>query len=435
MRVLRLALCLMIALTGGPLQAERQAFPPVETHTQAPVAGIELAQFRRGFGGYRAPVYRPPVYRPPPMRTIPRVPPPNMARPAPPRAPPPPISRSVPRAVPKIAAPRVVAPKTLAPPKIAAASPRVQPGRAAAPAMRPALRPPSAAATIPPAARGVPGTSAQRLAAGVRTGRTVRFAALPPRAGVSSAAVPRGSRAAPVSGRAANSTTLQASRLKAQRQKEARAQAQRQAMLATALSARSLLGAEGLRRHTKSLRGTLLAYSADRRPAARLSGGQAASMSLITISSNLATGRPSAIYSGFGDLSKRQSRLLSTLRAPGNSIVVNKGGVSHRDLAALTAKTGDEFAVFTTGGRRLVVRGTSRGFHGAIDEKWAIEKAKQGWRFSAHTHPIPRGVRSDAVLFSSDGDKKILRLFPNETSAIINSKGDYLIFDAGGDRN
>lgn len=235
MRVLRLALCLIIALAGGPLQAERQAFLQAETRTEAPAAGTELAQFRRGFGGYRAPVYRPPVYRPPPIRTIPRAPP-IITRPAPPRAPPPVIPRSIPKAVPKIAAPPMAAPKTLVPPKIVAASPRLQPGRTAAPALRPILRSPSVKATLPTAVRGVPGSSAQRLAAGVRTGRTMRFMALSPRAGVLSAGVPRGDHAAPISGRAAKTQTLQASR--AQRQKGARAATKQRAFLVKVLSSK-----------------------------------------------------------------------------------------------------------------------------------------------------------------------------------------------------
>lgn len=38
---------------------------------------------------------------------------------------------------------------------------------------------------------------------------------------------------------------------------------------------------------------------------------------------------------------------------------MNKGDVSLNDLAALTAKTGDEFAMFTRGSQRIIIRGNA----------------------------------------------------------------------------
>jgi hypothetical protein len=112
---------------------------------------------------------------------------------------------------------------------------------------------------------------------------------------------------------------------------------------------------------------------------------------------------------------------------------VRKGAVTHRDLAALTAATGDEFAVFTTGGRRLVVRGGPEGFHGIIDGQWAASMRAQGWRFSAHTHPVYEGVPTRNFLRSSGDDQAIIRVFGQERSAILNSVGERGLFGPGGD--
>lgn len=63
-----------------------------------------------------------------------------------------------------------------------------------------------------------------------------------------------------------------------------------------------------------------------------------------------------------------------------------------------------EFALFTLGSRRIVVRGDSR----ALDIKDLLPKLRsEGWRWSAHTHP---GTR-DIVLNASGkfGDRDVLR--------------------------
>lgn len=148
----------------------------------------------------------------------------------------------------------------------------------------------------------------------------------------------------------------------------------------------------------------------------------------FTIRTPLPTGEPGAIYKGFADLSRRQKGLLGELSNAGDSIIISKRSVSQKDIAALTAKTGDEFAVFTLGSRRMLVRGNSSGFDGIIDETWATARAAEGWRFSAHTHPIPDGVNPSTVLRSSVGDRGILELFPNNRSAILNSEGGRVLF-------
>lgn len=159
----------------------------------------------------------------------------------------------------------------------------------------------------------------------------------------------------------------------------------------------------------------------------------ASAKAVQTISSPLPNGQPGAIWRGFGQPNARQQNLLDRLQAPGDTIVVTKGQISQKDLAALTAATGDEFAVFTTGGRRMIVRGGADNFGGIIDENWASARAAEGWRFSAHTHPIPDNVNPGVVMRSSEGDRAILDLFDNENSAIMGSNGARSLFDREGD--
>jgi len=96
---------------------------------------------------------------------------------------------------------------------------------------------------------------------------------------------------------------------------------------------------------------------------------------------------------------------------------------STSDLAALTAQTGDEFAMFTTGGRRMIIRGNPRSV--PINTSAAEQLANQGWRWFAHSHP---GI-SQTVLTASGGDRAVLSQFVNQAkSRIFNSVGRSQIF-------
>jgi len=50
--------------------------------------------------------------------------------------------------------------------------------------------------------------------------------------------------------------------------------------------------------------------------------------------------------------------------------------------------------------------------------------AQQGYKWSGYTHP---GIDFNC-LFSSDGDRTILKQFNQDTSVIYNSKGQFLTF-------
>lgn len=133
-------------------------------------------------------------------------------------------------------------------------------------------------------------------------------------------------------------------------------------------------------------------------------------------------GNPNAILIFDVDLNNRQKELLDKLSEYDSQITVSKETVSMADLSALTAKTGDEFAMFTKGNERLIIRGNSKMV--STDTDAAKLLANQGYKWSGHTHPGDTML----CLFPSDGDKAILKCFPQDISVIYNSKGEYATF-------
>jgi hypothetical protein len=117
---------------------------------------------------------------------------------------------------------------------------------------------------------------------------------------------------------------------------------------------------------------------------------------------------------------------LDKLPGYGSRAVVNKRDVSMLDLSALTAKTGDEFAMFTKAGRRLIVRGNSEKIPLSYNE--LSEMVSIGYRWSGHTHP---GIM-DVDLTVSKGDLDVLELFGQISSTVYNAAGKYRVFRKGG---
>ncbi|WP_221928398.1 LysM peptidoglycan-binding domain-containing protein [Pseudomonas kilonensis] len=146
----------------------------------------------------------------------------------------------------------------------------------------------------------------------------------------------------------------------------------------------------------------------------------------LTIAANTATGQPAAISRGFGTLNSRQASILEELPEFGSNTIAHKA-FGQRDLAALTAATGDEFAMFSTGGRRLIFRGDVGSV--PISPEMASRLSDRGWRWSSHTHP---GFEA-GVLRSSPGDQAVLRATGRNQSAIFNSMGQRGIFTPNGD--
>lgn len=68
-------------------------------------------------------------------------------------------------------------------------------------------------------------------------------------------------------------------------------------------------------------------------------------------------GNPNAVF-GI-ELNNRQEDLLEKLSEFDSKVIVDKKSVNMADLSVLTAHTGDEFALFTRGKDRLIIRGNS----------------------------------------------------------------------------
>ena len=130
-------------------------------------------------------------------------------------------------------------------------------------------------------------------------------------------------------------------------------------------------------------------------------------------------GKPWAVKRRGRPLTNRQQRLLDALPDYGSRVTVRKGDVSMSDLAALTAKAEVEFAMFTCGSRRLIIRGDW--WHVEI-ENAEVEKMGARWyKWSGHTHVGEN-------LSFSEGDYNVLGYFDQARSVIYNSWGKNHVF-------
>ena len=137
---------------------------------------------------------------------------------------------------------------------------------------------------------------------------------------------------------------------------------------------------------------------------------------------NTGKGNPNAMTHFDRPLNNRQQRLMDQLPSYDSRTTVRKQDVNLRDISALTAKTGDEFALFTRKGERMIVRGNA--YMTNINREIAERMASEGWRWSGHTHP----GTDYFCLIPSDGDKMILRAFGQGQSCIVNSTGQWNTF-------
>ena len=144
---------------------------------------------------------------------------------------------------------------------------------------------------------------------------------------------------------------------------------------------------------------------------------------------NINASSPSQIAWGYGELSNRQASILNQLPGERSMIQLHKSDINVTDLAALTAKTGDEFAMFTLGSRRIIVRGSPSGVVMVKDLQMKLKR--ESWTWSAHTHP---GIK-DIVLNASGfpGDREGLSFLSQSRSLILNSAGKKSIFDLEND--
>jgi hypothetical protein len=131
-------------------------------------------------------------------------------------------------------------------------------------------------------------------------------------------------------------------------------------------------------------------------------------------------GNPPAISHYDTELNTRQAGLLKLLPDFDSRIIVPKKSVSMRDLSALTAKTKAEFAMFTKGNKRLIVRGDANSVN--ISPKKAKKLASEGYKWSGHTHI------SSGDLQASNGDYEVLAEFDQKEGVIYDNLGHFSIF-------
>ena len=144
---------------------------------------------------------------------------------------------------------------------------------------------------------------------------------------------------------------------------------------------------------------------------------------VAVINNPIEQGHPADVAFGAMELSQRQQAILDKLPGYGSQAVVRKRDVSMLDLAALTAKTGDEFAMFTRKGNRLIVRGDASQV--PLFRSGALELNAQGYKWSGHTHP---GFDAKSLVVSN-GDRKILGCFAQDNSVLYNAAGRYVVFE------
>ncbi|MET0052131.1 MAG: hypothetical protein ABW095_13775, partial [Candidatus Thiodiazotropha sp.] len=96
----------------------------------------------------------------------------------------------------------------------------------------------------------------------------------------------------------------------------------------------------------------------------------------------------------------------------------------------LTAQTGDEFALFTRGSQRLMFRGNQYGV--PLTESELAGLKAQGFKFSGHSHPGTSDITLNAS--GTPGDRRVLEIFDQQQSLIVNSSGRRNVFDAATDR-
>lgn len=86
-----------------------------------------------------------------------------------------------------------------------------------------------------------------------------------------------------------------------------------------------------------------------------------------------------------------------------------------KDLCALSAHEGVEFALLTKGGQQMVFRGNDHHVN-SLNGETVPQYRDAGWKWSGHTHVY-------GGLIPSDGDQKILALFNQRQSAIYDYNG------------
>ncbi len=132
-----------------------------------------------------------------------------------------------------------------------------------------------------------------------------------------------------------------------------------------------------------------------------------------TANQNLKLGERAPISS----LNKKQRELLQQLNEPGSTIIIRKKSVSMNDLRQLTNVTGDEFNMFTKGGKRLIIRGEGSQIRVSKEMLDDLVKGVYG-KFSGHTHPAGHSLEPGPA------DEPFLKMLGQLRSSIWGNAGE-----------
>lgn len=128
-----------------------------------------------------------------------------------------------------------------------------------------------------------------------------------------------------------------------------------------------------------------------------------------------------SVHSGAASLSESDQKILDALPKRYMWVQVRPEEASIYSLAALTAKTGDEFAMFAKGDTKIVIRGNTGGW--TIPKDLSRKVFDEQLRWAGHSHP------TTVNLAASDDDRKTLSLFTwQKKSTVIDLNGNTVDF-------
>jgi len=162
-----------------------------------------------------------------------------------------------------------------------------------------------------------------------------------------------------------------------------------------------------------------------------MSGGE-----VVPNNKTIQSNSPIEIHFGLKVVDSRTQGFLDQLPENLSQSIFHKKQIGVTDLARLTAATGDEFALFTRGSQRLVVRGHRNGIDLSVGDIKLLQE--QGYKWSGHSHPgtFARDLEASGNIggAAQSGDRFVLDLMKQERSLILNSGGSRNVFDRFGNR-
>ena len=118
-----------------------------------------------------------------------------------------------------------------------------------------------------------------------------------------------------------------------------------------------------------------------------------------------------SIRTGRAGLDARRKRILEKIPNPGDDAVFPLGTVDLKDLAYLTAKTRDEFAILRGKDKEIVFHGTP--YECAILDKYEDKLKSHKLELFGHSHP------GEPIPAASPDDRRFLRYIGQKKSIVV----------------